>query len=379
MPPASAPLTGAAFGPIMARMRAAVCRAFGEPLVVEDVALASPGPEEIRVEVAACAICHSDIIYAEGGWGGTLPAVYGHEAAGTVVEVGAGVSSFAAGDHVVVTLIRSCGTCLACRRGTPVTCETRFALDARSPLRRRDGQPLAHGLRTAAFAEEVVVHASQAVVIPDRVPLDSASLLACGVITGFGAVTNTAAVGAGASVVVIGAGGVGVNTIQGAAIAGARPIVALDVVDAKLETARRFGATDALRADQAGVVEEVRRLTGGRGADFVFVAAGARPAIAQAFGMAARSGAVVLVGIPASGVTVEIDPGGIAGDNQRILGSKMGGSHIHGDIPRLIGLYEQGALKLDELITGRYPLERVNDAIASTKRGEALRNVLVLR
>jgi S-(hydroxymethyl)glutathione dehydrogenase/alcohol dehydrogenase len=372
-------LTGAAFGPIMARMRAAVCRAFGEPLVIEDVVVASPGPEEIRVEVAACAICHSDVIYAEGGWGGTLPAVYGHEAAGTVAEVGAGVGGFRVGDRVVVTLVRSCGTCLACSRGTPVTCETRFALDRRSPLSRRDGQPLVHGLRTAAFAEEVVVHASQAVVIPERVPFDSASLLACGVITGFGAVTNTAAVRAGASVVVIGAGGVGLNTIQGAAIAGAGTVIALDVVDGKLETARWFGATHALRADRAGVVEEVRGLCGGRGADFVFVAAGARPAIAQAFGMAARSGAVVLVGIPASGVTVEIDPGGIASDNQRILGSKMGGSHIRDDIPRLIGLYDKGALKLDELITGRYPLERINDAIASTKGGEALRNVLVLR
>ncbi len=363
----------------MARMRAAVCRAFGEPLVVEDVLLDPPGAGELRVEVAACAICHSDIIYAEGGWGGTLPAVYGHEAAGTIVEIGAGVSGFTVGDHVVVTLIRSCGTCRACARGTPVTCETRLALDARSPLRRRDGQPLVHGLRTAAFADEVIVHASQAVVIPERVPLDSASLLACGVITGVGAVTHTAAVGPGASVVVIGAGGVGVNTIQGAAIAGARPVIALDVVDAKLETARRFGATHALRADQPGVLEEVRRLSGGRGADFVFVAAGTRPAIAQAFGLASRSGAVVLVGIPASGVTVEIDPGGIASDNQRILGSKMGGSHIQDDIPRLIGFYEQGVLKLDELITGRYPLERINDAIASTRRGEALRNVLVLR
>jgi S-(hydroxymethyl)glutathione dehydrogenase / alcohol dehydrogenase len=360
-------------------VRAAVCRAFGEPLAVEDVVLDPPGPGELRVQVAACAICHSDIIYAEGGWGGTLPAVYGHEAAGTVAEVGEGVGGFKGGDHVVVTLIRSCGSCLPCSRGTPVTCETRFALDARSPLHRLDGQPLAHGLRTAAFAEEIVVHASQAVVVPTSLPLDSASLLACGVITGVGAVTRTAALGPGASAVVIGAGGVGLNTIQGATIAGARTVVALDVVDAKLEAARRFGATHALRADRAGVVEEVRRLSGGRGADFVFVAVGARPAITQAFAMAARSGAVVLVGIPAAGVTVEIDPGSIASDNQRILGSKMGGSRIREDIPRLIDLYEQGVLKLDELVSGRYPLERINDAIASVKRGEVLRNVLVFR
>ncbi len=360
-------------------MRAAVCRAFGEPLVVEDVVLDRPGPGELAVEVAACAICHSDIIYAEGGWGGGVPAVYGHEAAGTVIEAGEGVSGFGTGDHVVVTLIRSCGVCPACAQGTPVTCETRFPLDARSPLRRPNGQPLAQGLRTAAFAERVVIESSQAVLVPKSLPLDSASLLACGVITGFGAVTNTAAMLPGASAVVIGAGGVGLNTIQGAVISGARIVVALDIVDAKLAAARRFGATHALRADEAGVVEAVRRLCGGRGADYVFVAVGARPAYGQAVGMAARSGAVVLVGIPASGVTVEIDPGNIAADNQRILGSKMGGARIREDVPKLIALYEKGILKLDELISGRYPLEQINDAIASVKRGEALRNVVVFR
>jgi S-(hydroxymethyl)glutathione dehydrogenase / alcohol dehydrogenase len=358
-------------------MRAAVCRTFGKPLVIEDVVLEPPGEGELKVKVAACAVCHSDIIYADGGWGGALPAVYGHEAAGVVVEVGEGVRSFEAGDHVVVTLIRSCGRCPACARGTPVTCETRFALDSRSPLRGDEGQPLVHGLRTAAFAEYVVVEASQVVAIPKSLPLDSASLLACGVITGVGAVTNTAAMRPGASVVVIGAGGVGLNTIQGAVIAGAGTLVALDVVDAKLEAARRFGATHALRADGAGVVDEVRRLLGGRGADYVFVAVGARPAFGQALPMAARSGTVVLVGIPASGVTVEIDPGNLASDNQRILGSKMGGARIREDIPRLIGLYQAGVLKLDELISGRYPLEQINDAIASVKRGDALRNVVV--
>ena len=360
-------------------MRAAVCRAFGEPLTVEEVILDPPGPGEIRVAVAACAICHSDITYADGGWGGTLPAVYGHEAAGVVDQVGEGVSDFKPGDHVVVTLIRSCGHCPACAQGTLVTCETRFALDKKSPLHREDGQPLVQGLRTAAFAEHVVVEASQAVVIPKSLPFDSASLLACGVITGFGAVTNTAAMRPGTTVVVIGVGGVGLNTIQGAAISGARIVVALDVIDAKLDAARRFGATHTLRADHASAAEEARRMCGGRGADYVFVAAGAKAAIGQAFAIAARSGAVVLVGIPASGVMVEIDPGTLASGNQRILGSKMGGARIREDIPRLVGLYQKGVLKLDELITGRYPLERINDAIASVKRGEALRNVIVFR
>jgi Zn-dependent alcohol dehydrogenase len=345
--------------------------------MVEDLVLDPPGPGELKVKVAACAVCHSDIIYADGGWGGGLPAVYGHEAAGVVTEVGEGVQDFRAGDHVVVTLIRSCGRCPPCTRGMLVTCEARFALDSRSPLRRADGQPLVHGLRTAAFAEYVVVEASQAVAISASLPLESASLLACGVITGFGAVTNTAAMRPGASAVVIGAGGVGLNTIQGAVIVGARIVIALDVVDAKLEAARRFGATHALRADGAGVVDEVRRLAGGRGADYVFVAVGAGTAFGQAFAMAARSASVVLVGIPASGVTVEIDPGNLASDNQRILGSKMGGARIREDIPKLIALYQAGVLKLDELISGRYPLERINEAIASVKLGHALRNVVV--
>jgi len=358
-------------------MRAAVCRAFGEPLVIEEVTLDPPGPGEIEVAMAACAICHSDIHYAEGAWGGRLPAVYGHEAAGVVRAVGPAVSHLAPGDHVVVTLIRSCGRCPSCIRGAPVTCETRFPLDAKSPLRRPGGERLTHGLRTGAFAQSIVVEASQAVAIPQDIPLDSASLLACGVITGFGAVVNTAQLRPGATAAVIGAGGVGLNVVQGAAIAGASTIIALDLVPAKLEAARRFGATHTCGAAGGKAVEKVRAMTDGRGADYVFVAVGAKPAIEQALAMTARSGAVVLVGIPADGVTVSFEPGEVASQNQRILGSKMGGARIQDDIPMLVTLYREGKLKLDELISGRYPLEQINEAIASTKGGEALRNVIV--
>ena len=358
-------------------MRAAICRAFGTPLSVEDVSIDPPGPGEIAVRLAACAICHSDILYADGAWGGQLPAIYGHEAAGVVEAVGPGVSSPAPGDHVVVTLIRSCGICPSCTGGAAVTCETRLPLDQRSPLRDHAGQTLVQGLRTAAFAETVVVHASQAVTIPKDLRFDSAALLACGVITGVGAVVNTARLRPGDTAVVIGAGGVGLNTVQGAVLAGARVVVALDIVPAKLEAARRFGATHVLPADDRAVVEEVRSITGGRGADHVFVTVGAKPAFSQAFAMAARSGGIVLVGMPASGVTVELDPGAIASDNQRILGSKMGGALIHRDIPQLVGFYRQGRLKLDELISGRFPLDRINEAIASAKSGEAVRNVIL--
>ncbi|MBX6321150.1 MAG: alcohol dehydrogenase catalytic domain-containing protein, partial [Rhodospirillaceae bacterium] len=224
-------------------MKAAVCRAFNAPLAIEEVEIARPGPGEIRVKVAACAICHSDIHYIEGAWGGDLPAVYGHEAAGVVESCGPGVTGFAPGDHVVVTLIRSCGRCHQCVRGQPVQCEATFPLDEKGPLSAPDGTPIVQGLRTGAFAEYVVVDASQAVAIPRDVPLDSASLIACGVITGVGAVVNTAAVPAGSSVVVVGAGGVGLNSVQAAALSGAALVIAVDLSDDKLHAAKAFGAT----------------------------------------------------------------------------------------------------------------------------------------
>jgi S-(hydroxymethyl)glutathione dehydrogenase / alcohol dehydrogenase len=357
-------------------MRAAVCEAFGLPLVVETVGLDGPGAGEISVEVAACAICHSDIFYADGAWGGQLPAVYGHAAAGVVRRLGDEVKGFAVGDHVVVTLIRACGTCPSCSHGHPVTCETRFAREALSPLRRANGERLTQGLKTAAFAERVVVDASQAVVVPQTLSLESASLLACGVITGFGAAINTAQVQPGASVAVIGIGGVGLNVVQGAAYAGAGKIIAIDVVPAKLDVAPQFGATHALDATARNLRDQLRRLTGGRGADYVFVTVGAKAAFQQSFELVARSGTIVLVGMPADGVKMEIEAGLLASDNLRLLGSKMGDARIQVDIPMLVDLYQQGRLKLDELVSGRYPLERINEAMASTRGGAAIRNVI---
>lgn len=358
-------------------MKAAVCREFGKPLVIEDIGIAPPRTGEIRVKLAACAICHSDIFYAEGAWGGKLPSVYGHEAAGLVEEVGAGVTNVKPGDHVVVTLIRACGQCHFCAKGVPVACETRFPLDENSPLSSGDGSAIVHGLRTGAFAEYVVVESSQAVAIPKDVPLDSASPLACGVITGLGAVVNTAQVAAGSSVVVIGTGGVGLNSVQGAALSGATTIIAVDLSDDKLAAAKSFGATHGVNPAKEDSGEAVRALTGGRGADYVFVTVGAKPAFDQAYGLASRLGTVVLVGMPAKGVTSEFDPTTIANESQRILGSKMGSARIQIDIPNLVSLYKQGRLKLDELISGRYPLDQINEAIASVNRGEALRNVII--
>jgi Zn-dependent alcohol dehydrogenase len=278
---------------------------------------------------------------------------------------------------VVVTLIRSCGRCPACAEGAQVFCETVFPLDERSPLTGAGGETIAHGLRTGAFAEYAVVEASQAVAIPPDVPLDSAALIACGVITGVGAVVNTAGVKAGSSVVVIGTGGVGLNSIQGAALAGASPIIAVDLSPAKLAAAKAFGATHTVHAGAEDVAARVSECTGLRGSDFVFVTVGARAAVEQSFGLTRRNGSVVIVGMPAAGVTASFHPGSLATRGQRIIGCKMGSSRIRIDVPKIVELYQQGRLKLDELITGRYPLGQINEAIASVVRGDALRNVIV--
>lgn len=358
-------------------MKAAICREFGKPLVIEDVELAAPSAGELRVKLEACAICHSDIIYADGGWGGSLPMLLGHEASGTVIDVGEGVDDVRPGDFVVVTLIRHCGACRYCERGDDVICDATFPLDERSPLTSSSGEAVVQAMRTGAFAEEVVVGASQVCPVSRQIPAASAALLACGVLTGVGAVTNTAQVPAGADVVVIGIGGVGINALQGAGLCEAGSIIAVDIADEKLEVARRFGATHAVNSASEDAIAAVKTATGGKGADFVFVAVGAKAPIDEGVQMLASGGTAVVVGIPASGVITEYDPVELASRGQRIVGSKMGSARVREDIPRLAKLYEEGRLKLDELISGRYPLEQINDAIAATKSGQSLRNVVV--
>lgn len=358
-------------------MLAAVCRHFGAPLSIEEVRLAAPGPGEVEVALRACAICHSDIHFIDGAWGGQLPAVYGHEAAGIVAGVGEGVHDLAPGDHVVATLIRACGSCYYCQRGEQTACDHDFPLARRTVLTDRQGTALHQGMGTAAFAERVLVDRSQLAAIPKDVSFEAASLLACGVITGVGAVTNTAAVPPGASVVVVGAGGVGLNVLQGAAIAGADPVIAIDLLAAKRQAALHFGATagiDPMQEDAAGAV---RALTGGRGADFVFVAVGSKAAIESGMRLMRRGGSLVIVGMPASGVTVDLDPTSLAAAGQRILGSKMGSARLAEDIPRLIELYRSGRLRLDALVSARYPLAAIDEAIAAARSGSALRNVIV--
>jgi S-(hydroxymethyl)glutathione dehydrogenase/alcohol dehydrogenase len=357
---------------------AAVCRSFGRPLLLETVQLHEPGPGEVQVQVAACAICHTDLTLVSGAWGGELPAVYGHEAAGVVEALGPAVVGVSTGDHVVVTLVRSCGRCASCLGGEPALCVLRgeFALSRETPLRDGEGARVAQGLRTAGFAERVLVHESQVVPIPRDVPLESASLVGCGVVTGVGAVLNNARLQAGGTLGVIGTGGVGLNSVQGGVLAAARTIVAIDLNEEKLRAAREFGATDTFDASYEDLASAVRELTDGHGLDTIVVTAGAAPAVEQALTLVGDGGAVVLVGMPA-GATATINPEAIADRGLRILGSKVGAVRPRVDIAALVALYRQGRLKLDELISARFPLAEINEAIALAE-GAATRRVVVV-
>ncbi|KPA20148.1 S-(hydroxymethyl)mycothiol dehydrogenase [Shimia sp. SK013] len=359
----------------MTTIKAAVCHEFGQPLVVEDVTLRAPEMGEIEVTLDAVAICHSDISFAEGGWGGSLPAVYGHEAAGRISGVGGGVNGLAEGDAVVVTLIRACGACPTCSEGKPVICSTPYDGD-KGPLSTADGGKLHQAMACGAFAEKVVVDQSQVVKISDDIPKEAASLIACGVITGVGAVVNAAQIRAGQDVVVIGAGGVGLNAIQGARIAGARRIVAVDMSEEKLAIAKEFGATDGVLAtEKKPFVKAMRAM--GRGADAVIVTVGAIPAYDEAPRYLAPGGKVIMVGMPHSGAKSTYEPVVLAAIGQGMQGSKMGDVVIKRDIPWMVDLYKQGRLKLDELISGRWTLDQINEAIADTKTGSAKRNVIL--
>lgn len=359
-------------------MKAALCRAFGEPLTIEEVCLRPPAAGEVHVAVEAVAICHSDIFYAEGAWASHLPAVYGHEAAGRVLALGDGVRGLAVGDAVVVSMIRACGHCRPCLKGQPYLCTT--PQDRMSGvLSLPDGTVVEQGLGTGAFAEEVVVHASQVARLPDDMPMELGALLACGVITGTGAVINTAQIEPGSACVIIGAGGVGLNAIQGARLAGAAKIIAVDLADDKLEAAREFGATDVLRADMKGLRKAVMALTDGNGADYVFVTVGAISAYQGAPALAAKGGTIVMVGMPPSGARMEVEPVITAATAQTLKGSFMGATVMQRDIPYLVELWRQGRLKLEELVSGRYRLDEINAAIASAKSGHVRRNVVVMR
>ena len=365
-------------------MKAAVCREKNAPLSVEEVELDPPRRDEVRVRMAATGVCHSDLSVIQGVIGMALPAVLGHEGAGVVEEVGEGVSHLAPGDKVVLSWVVPCGRCFFCRGGQPELCEVGDAVnrtnrmpDGTSRLRARGGESLNAFSALGALAEQAVVPAASAVKVAADAPLDRAALLGCAVMTGVGAVFNTARVTPGSTVAVFGAGGVGLNAIQGAAIAGAERIVAVDTQASKLALARTFGATDVVDATQGDPAKAVRALTQGRGVDYAFEAVGRKETIEQAYGAARRGGTCVVIGVGSTKDAVALNVFGLSYYEKRLLGCWYGSADVHRDIPRLLALYRAGKLKLDALVTRTYTLDQVNQAFDDMKSGANARGVVL--
>jgi S-(hydroxymethyl)glutathione dehydrogenase / alcohol dehydrogenase len=363
------------------RMRAAVLTDVGGPFQVEEVELAGPGPGEVLVRIAASGLCASDVNVIDGKRvQNPFPTVLGHEAAGTVVETGPGVDRLREGDRVVLSIVPSCGDCASCRRGRPNYCLTAGAAMGAGALfdgtRRLSwrGEPLHHFLTVSSFAEYAVVPESGAVAIRPEMPLDRAALLSCAVLTGYGAVVNTARVPEGARVAVFGCGGVGLNAVQGARIAGASRIVAVDVTAPKLETARRLGATDVVDASRTDPTEAIRDLLDG-GADFAFEALGRERTIQQAWRSLDVGGEVVVVGLMGRGATLTLDADPLVSE-QAIRGCYFGSAHLRRDVPALVDLHLAGELMLDEIISHRVGLDGLDDAVARLRAGEGARTVL---
>jgi S-(hydroxymethyl)glutathione dehydrogenase/alcohol dehydrogenase len=358
-------------------MKAAICYEFNKPLSVEEIDIDSPGKGEVKVRLAATAICHSDIHMINGDFASDLPIVAGHESAGYVDEIGEGVTSVKPGDSVVISTIAWCGKCQPCRLGFFHMCDLKHALNNKGHLRNNRGQSLITMSMVGGFAEKSIVLESQVTKIPQDFPLDRAALLACGVITGFGAVVNRAKVKPLSSVVVIGTGGVGLNAVQGAVLSGAKPVIAVDTLDNKLAAAKTFGATYAINAKEEDVTKTVKDLTDGWGANYVFTTVATDAAIRQSVAMLGKRGIVVIIGVPTAGTTFTFSPFEFLDDEKTLTACYMGSTNMSIDIPRLISLYKTGHLKLDELITGRYSLIQINEAINTFIGGEALRNVIV--
>jgi S-(hydroxymethyl)glutathione dehydrogenase / alcohol dehydrogenase len=357
-------------------MKAAVCYEVNKPLVVEDIILDAPKQGEVKIKVAATAVCHSDIHFFKGEMPQPTPFVGGHETAGWVDEVGPGVTGFKKGDPVVLFFVASCGKCKYCLTGHPNNCITPLTMDTETRMHTKKGQPIGMLIKTASFAEYTIVDQSQLVKIPADMPMDKACLLACCVVTGYGAVVNQAKVTAGSSCVIVGAGGVGLNAIQTAALSGAYPVIAVDVGENKRAAAKLFGATHYIDSKKEDVGKAIQALTGD-GADYVFVTVGNAAAISQSIMLSHAGGTAVVVGLPKFTDNSEFSAYQLVRFERIIMGSFIGSTDLRLEIPRLIKLYQAGKLKLDELISGRFPLKDINKAIDQVVRGEALRNVII--
>jgi S-(hydroxymethyl)glutathione dehydrogenase/alcohol dehydrogenase len=358
-------------------MKAAVLHAPNQPLTIEEVALAKPRAREVLLRTAFAGLCHSDLHYIEGLYPHPTPCVLGHESSAVVEAVGDDVTYVKPGDHVITCLSVFCGTCSQCLTGHPNLCENtdvKMPPGASRRLSWRRGELMNQFLNLSSFAEQMLVHENATVKIDPEIPLDRAALVGCGVITGVGAVFNAAKVEPGATVAVIGCGGVGLSAVNGAALAGAERIIAIDTLASKLEIARRLGATDTLDASTVDPVQEVKEMTGG-GVHYAFEALGTKGTAEQAFAMLRPGGTATIIGMVPFGVKIELHGYDFLRD-RKVQGTSMGGNRFRVDMPRLLSLWRQGKLKLDYLISGRLKLGEINEAFAALKSAVAVRQLI---
>jgi len=359
-------------------MKAAVFHGPKLPLSIEDVELDKPQDREVLIKTVASGVCHSDLHFVDGLYPYPAPAVLGHEAAGIVEEVGKQVTYVKPGDHVICCLSVFCGNCEQCMSGHPNRCSNKAATQRNSqdkPRISQDGKPIHQFLDISSYCEKMLLHENAVVKIREDIPLDRAALIGCGVTTGVGAVLNTAKIEPGSTVAVFGAGGVGLAAIQGARIAGARKIIAVDMFEGKLAMARRLGATDTVDASHSDPIDEIKKITGA-GVDYSFEAIGLKTAAEQAFNALKAGGTATVIGMIPYGQKVEVD-GFLFLTERKLQGSNMGSNRFRIDMPRYIDFYLQGRLNLDDMISRRARLEDVNEAFRAMKAGEVARTVLM--
>jgi S-(hydroxymethyl)glutathione dehydrogenase/alcohol dehydrogenase len=362
------------------KARAAICRELNKPVVVEEITVEPPRRGEVMVKLGACGVCHSDLSATNGTLAMQLPLILGHEAAGEVTEVGDAVTSLREGDHVVSSFIYMCGECRFCLGGRPVLCIEQGKAVTTLPdgtLRTRDarGNPLNIFSGCGVMAEYATMHVDNLVKIDPKIPLDRAALVGCAVTTGVGAVFNTARVSPGSSVAVFGCGGVGLNVIQGARIAGADRIIAIDTLESKLEMARQFGATDVLLS-RDDPTKALKKMTGG-GPDYAFECVGNGELAAAAYKAIRRGGLAVVVGVAKPTDSTSVRTMTLPFEEKTLTGSYFGSCVPRIDFPRMLALYLSGKLKLDELITRRYSIDQAPEAFADLESGRNARGVIV--
>ena len=358
-------------------MKAAVLYKTNEPLVIEEVGINKPGPREVLIRTAVAGLCHSDLHMMEGLYPFPLPVILGHESAGVVEQVGSDVTYVKPGDHVVTCLSVFCGTCDMCTTGRPVLCTgTDVKLPAGVANRFTWGrkEKLNQFANLSSFAEQLLVHENAVVKIADDIPLNIAALVGCGVITGAGAVMNTAKVPPGSSVAVFGCGGIGLSAVNGAAIAGADRIIAIDRISSKLDVAKQMGATDVINASNADPVEAIKEMTGG-GVEFSFEAVGLKRTAEQCFEALRPGGTATIIGMVPYGMKIELHGYDFLRE-RKIQGSSMGSNRFRVDMPKLLNAWKKGHLKLDHLISSHIKLDEINEGYAKLQSGDVLRQLI---